>query len=135
MTQEESPLAHDRARYRRGCRCGVCREANREYQRQWRAKPSLRPLPSPPADSAPAVPALPGPVAAAVAAQVENMAGAEERPGLVAIALALAAILDNPNAIPQHAAAAHRLMEVLTTLSKSSTRRGRLSMVRGMTDG
>ena len=36
MTPKETPLAHDRARYRRGCRCGECREANREYQRRYR---------------------------------------------------------------------------------------------------
>jgi hypothetical protein len=68
-----------------------------------------------------------------VRAQLDNTAAALERPGLAAIAVRLAAVLDNQTAIPQHAAAAHRLVEILTTLSKSSTRRGRLSAVRSMT--
>lgn len=70
---------------------------------------------------------------AAVRAQLDDSAAAAERPGLAAIAIALAAVLDNQSAVPQHASAAHRLVEVLGALSKVSARRGRLSLVRGMT--
>ena len=66
-------------------------------------------------------------------AQLDGTAAALERPGLAAIAIRLAEVLDNQSAIPQHAAAAHRLSEILGTLSKSSTRRTRLSAVRSMT--
>ena len=66
-------------------------------------------------------------------AQLDGTAAALERPGLAAIAVALAEVLDTKSAVPQHAAAAHRLVEVLGTLAKSSTRRGRLTVVRGMT--
>lgn len=75
-----------------------------------------------------------GAVVAAVQAQLDGTAAAQERPGLAAIAVRLAEVLDNQSAIPQHAAAAHRLVEILGTLSKSSMRRTRLSMVRSMTE-
>ena len=66
-------------------------------------------------------------------AQLAELPAARERPALVAIAVRLAELLDNPAAIPQHPSAAHRLGEILTTLSKHSTRRTRLSAVRSMT--
>lgn len=70
---------------------------------------------------------------AAVRAQLDVGIAADERPGLAAIAIALAAVLDNQSAVPQHASAAHRLVELLGTLSKASNRRGRLTAVRDMT--
>lgn len=128
MTLADAP--HGRGRYNRGCRCATCKLANREYQRRHRSK-RLRAVTTPPAD----VTTEPtGAVVAAVQAQLEGTAAALERPGLAAIAVRLAEVLDNQSAIPQHAAAAHRLVEILGTLSKSSMRRTRLSMVRSMTE-
>lgn len=133
MSKRPDPLAHGRSRYRQGCRCGVCREANREYQRRYRSKTPLHPLPSPPAGTTPEDPAPAGPVAAAVRAQIENLSGAEERPALAAVAIVLAELLDNDRAVPQHPAAAHRLVETLDKLGRSPAARGRLKGVRGLT--
>lgn len=130
MTVADKP--HGRSRYNAGCRCGECRAANREHSRQRRSK-HLQPVP-PAAGSPPQAEFTDGAVAEAVRAQLANTAAAQERPGLYAVAIRLAQLLDRDDAIPQHASAAHRLTEVLTTLSKSSNRRGRLSMVRGMTE-
>lgn len=128
MTIADAP--HGRSRYTRGCRCGTCKQANREYQRRHRSK-HLQPVP--PRDPQPAE-FIDGPVTEAVRAQLAEAIIAGERPGLIAIALVLAADLDNPHAVPQRAALAHRLTEILAALSKSATRGGRLRVVRGMTD-
>lgn len=57
------------------------------------------------------------------------------RPGLTAVALALARVLDNPAARNQAAAAAKVLVNVLDKLASASARgrRGHLSSVRTMT--
>ena len=128
MTVADKP--HGRSRYNAGCRCGECRAANREHSRRRRSK---RLTAVPPAEGSQQPEFADGAVTEAVRAQLADTAAALERPGLTAIAIRLAQVLDNQTAIPQHAAAAHRLTEVLTTLSKSSTRRGRLSVVRSMT--
>jgi len=131
MTVAEKP--HGRSRYNAGCRCGVCRAANRDHSRRRRSKQHLKPLPTP-AKESPRAEFTSGAVTEAVAAQLADNPAAQERPGLYAIAIRLAQLLDNPDAVPQYASAAHRLTEVLTILSKSAARRGRLSAVRGMTD-
>jgi hypothetical protein len=33
---------HNRNSYLRGCRCAECKQAQREYQRQYRANPTVR---------------------------------------------------------------------------------------------
>lgn len=86
---------HGRSRYRRGCRCDVCRQANREYQRGHRAK-QLQAVPVPEPDFTDAA----TPVVDAVQAEIDASSIAGQRPGLAAIALAMARILDNPHAIP-----------------------------------
>lgn len=126
MTVSDRP--HGRSRYVAGCRCGTCKQANREYQRTRRAKPLHAVTPPPGDTTAPAD----GLVAAAVRAQLEHLDTARERPALAAIAVALAEVLDNPAAIPQHASAAHRLTEVLDKLAQTAGRRGRLTAVRDM---
>ncbi len=131
MATTEKP--HGRSRYNAGCRCGVCRAANRDHSRRRRSKHHLQPVSAPPAEASPAE-FISGRVTEAVAAQLADTAAAHERPGLYAIAIRLAQLLDSPSAVPQHASAAHRLTEILTILSKSSTRRGRLAAVRDMTD-
>lgn len=131
MTIAERP--HGRSRYNAGCRCGECRTANRDHARRRRAK-RLQPVPPPAAEGLPVPELSDGAVTAAVRAQIECLGGAE-RPGLAAVAVALARVLDNPTAVPQHPSAAHRLSEVLDRLGKSQPRRGRLSAVRGLTGG
>ncbi|VBA60293.1 hypothetical protein [Mycobacterium attenuatum] len=119
---------HGRSRYRRGCRCDVCRQANREYQRGHRAK-QLQAVPAPASDSTGVV----TPVVDAVQAEIDASPIAGQRPGLAAIALAMARILDNPHAIPQQPAAAARLVELLGKLSKGTQPRARLAAVQKMT--
>ena len=126
------PLSHGRSRYNRGCRCGICRAANRDHTRRRRSKhlaavPRGEDAVQPPAEF------IDGPVTEAVRAQLAQTDAARERPGLYAIAIRLAQLLDREDCVPQYAAAAHRLTEVLGTLSKSSARRGRLATVRDMT--
>jgi len=122
--------AHGRGRYTRGCRCAVCRRANREYARKRRAT-KLRAVPELAAQ--PEQPAS-GVVVAAVQAQIDRLGAAESRPGLAAIAVCLAELLDNPHAVPQHPAAAGRLVELLGKLAQDQRRGGRLAAVRDMTD-
>jgi hypothetical protein len=78
---------------------------------------------------------VPGPVEIAVRAQLEHLPSAQERPGLFAIAIRLAQLMDTESAVPQYASAAKVLTDILSTLSKHSTRRTRLSAVRNMTPG
>jgi hypothetical protein len=59
---------------------------------------------------------------------------AETRPGLVAIALAMARILDSSRAVSAQPAAAKVLVTVVDTLRKAGPgRRGNLAMVKSMT--
>lgn len=51
---------HDLERYRAGCRCAVCRQANRDYMRDYRA--SRRGLEGPPPQPDSSVTVLPKPV-------------------------------------------------------------------------
>ena len=124
---------HNRTRYLKGCRCDVCRRAQSEYRKKNRRDHTARRLAE--------VPAVPeqrhsdGSVAGAVRQELDGLAGVEQRPGMVAVTLAMAKILDDDLAIPQHPAAAARLMELLAVLRKSgSKRRGKLAAVREMTE-
>ena len=123
------PTPHGRGRYQRGCRCGTCTSANREYQRRHRTK-QFRLVTPPPAD----VPPAPGPVEIGVRAQLEHLASAQERPGVFAVAVQLAAVLDNQSAIPQHASAARVLTEIIMSFTRQSRRPGRLTAVRSLTE-
>ncbi len=133
MTIAEKP--HGRSRYNAGCRCGECRAANREHSRRRRSKQHLKPLPTPAPAKGSQQPefAEDGRVTEAVRAQLADTAAAQERPGLYAVAVRLAQLLDNPDAVPQYASAAHRLTEILGRLSKDTQRRGKLAAVRALT--
>jgi hypothetical protein len=127
VTQDET---HDRARYRRGCRCDTCREANRLYQREHRQKAHgseglavVTDLPSRPPTAGESL----GTVVEAVEAQITAI-GSTTRPALVAIARVMAEGLDNP------AALARQLVVTLGQLGESSQRRGRLASVQRMTE-
>lgn len=97
-------LQHGRTRYTRGCRCEVCKAAERDYQRtRYQRQRGLATDDA--ADTRPVLTAVTGsdadssgdgPVVAAVQAELDAAPAAAERPGLAAIALALAAILDDP---------------------------------------
>jgi hypothetical protein len=76
----------------------------------------------------------PGPVEAAVETEIRGFAQTEARPGLAATALALARIMDNPRAVGQQPAAARQLAAILGTLSKPTQRRGKLAVVKSMTN-
>jgi hypothetical protein len=69
-----------------------------------------------------------------VRAQLEHLPSAKERPGTLAVAIRLAQLLDSPTAVPQYASAAKALTDIITTLSKHSTHRTRLTAVRNMTE-
>ena len=118
----------------------MCREANRAYARRYRSQ--LRPVPDAALEMSTNVdtgqaeePTAPtGVVVEAVQTQIDRMGAAESRPGLAAIAVRLAELLDNPLALPQHPAAAGRLIELLGKLAQDQRRGGRLAAVREMTN-
>jgi hypothetical protein len=72
-------------------------------------------------------------VVAAVRAELDAAPAAAERPGLSAVAIALAAILDDTEHVATQPAAARQLVAILDTLSKRTPRRGKLAVVKSMT--
>lgn len=129
MTIADRPHGR-RSRYNAGCRCGECRAANRDHARRRRSKHLQR---VPAGDLSPPAEFIDGPVTEAVRAQLEHLPAAQDRPGLFAIAIRLAQLMDNQSAVPQYASAAKVLTDIITTLSKQSRRPGRLTAVRDMT--
>jgi hypothetical protein len=118
--------------------CDVCKAAEREYQRnRYRRRRGL-PVdpPDPPklnvVDSRP-ISSYYGSGVAAVRDELGAAPAAAERPGLTALALALAAILDDAKHVPTQPAAARQLATILGTLSKRAQRRGKLAVVKSMT--
>jgi hypothetical protein len=72
-------------------------------------------------------------VVAAVYAELSVAPSAAEHPGLTAVALALAAILDDRQHVAVQPAAARQLVEILDMLSKRTHCRGKLAVVKSMT--
>jgi hypothetical protein len=70
-----------------------------------------------------------------VLAEIQAL-GSSARPGLVAAAVAMARILDNPKAVSSQPPAARVLTSLLDKLRSASAqgRRGRLAVVRTMTE-
>ena len=133
-------LEHGRTRYTRGCRCDVCKAAQRDYQRnRYRCRSGL---PVKPEGPPPLIVASAdgqgeaGPVESAVQAELHSLHAATDRPGLAQTALALARILDNPKAVSSQPAAAKVLVALLDKLRSTSARgrRGGLALVRTMTE-
>ena len=128
-------VRHGRKRYSMGCRCDECRTAQRLYQRRYRervanglTRPQVVTIPPATADLQ-----EPVPVESAVEAEVGALA--QERPTLVAIATAMARILDSSRAASAQPAAAKVLVSVMDALHKGSAqRRGRLALVKSMTE-
>lgn len=131
-------MTHGRTRYARGCRCDVCRAAERDYQRnRYRRQRGLMvDAPDPPKPNglgSQLVSPSGGCVVAAVRAELDAAPAAIERPGLTAVALALAEILDDKGHVATQPAAARQLVAILGTLSKRTQRRGKLAAVKSMT--
>jgi hypothetical protein len=114
----------------------VCKAAERDYQRnRYRCRrgipvdgPGGRPLLVASADR------QCGPGAVETGVQAEIYGVADARPGLVQVALALARILDDPNAVNQQPAAAKTLTAILDKLQQAgaAARRGGLALLREM---
>jgi hypothetical protein len=132
-------LRHGRTRYTRGCRCNVCKAAERDYQRnRYRHR---RGLPVDPPEHPPL---------SVVSAEGHVML-ARSNPrwqpnwplyalpptgrALAQAALALARILDNPRAVSSQPAAARVLGTLLDELSVGAWTPGRLAVVRAMRAG
>ena len=79
------------------------------------------------------MPSHDGAVVAAVRDELDTAPAAAQRPGLAAAALALAAILDDPQHVAVQPAAARQLVTILGTLSKRTQRNGKLAVVKSMT--
>ena len=131
-------LEHGRTRYARGCRCDVCRSAERDYQRnRYRRQHGLPVEPPDPPEPNGVYSHLVSPpggcVVTAVHAELDVAPAAAERPGLTAVALALAAILDDPRHVAVQPAAARQLVAILGALSKRTQRGGKLAVVKAMT--
>jgi len=131
-------LKHGRSRYTRGCRCNICITAERQYQRdRYRRRRGLTVVPPDPPKlnvvDADLVSPQDGFVVAAVRAELDAAPAAAERPGLSAVAIALAAILDDTEHVATQPAAARQLVAILDTLSKRTPRRGKLAVVKSMT--
>jgi hypothetical protein len=128
---EERP--HGYQRYYRGCRCAVCREGVRVHKAELRArKRGLTPVP-PLVSAQTGTQAEPGPVVAAVRADVDRLGVRESQRALCAAAEAMARILDNPLLATTQPSACGKLMQIMTELHKSAApQRGRLAVVQQM---
>lgn len=131
--------------YAGGCRCDLCKRAASDARRlrRQRAREAVGALPCSDIPRTPLVsitspdtnvsPAERASCVDAVQQEIDSLIS--PRPGLAAVAVALAEILDNPKATSSKPAAANQLMRVLELLRKSSdgARRGRLAVVKSMT--
>lgn len=127
--------------YRDGCRCDPCRAGMREYHADLRRRKAAgEPVGNPgrvvnfPAQPANAQPATPGPVESGVAAEIRDLQQTSDRPGLAAMALSLAQLMDDPAAKTKRPEAAAKLGEILEKLRKGAdAKKSKLAAVRSMT--
>jgi hypothetical protein len=131
-------LKHGLTRYTRGRRCNDCKAVERDYQRNRHRRQHGLSVDSPDPPKLNVVDPQPisssdGSVVAAVRDELDAAPAAAERPGLTALALALAAILYDPQHVAVQPAAARQLVALLGTLSKRMQRRGKLAVVKSMT--
>jgi hypothetical protein len=116
----------------------VCKTAERDYQRDRYRRQRGLPVdpPDPPKLNVVGSPPMSSDHSSVVAAVRDELGAAPaaaERPGLAAVALALAAILDDSKHVAVQPAAARQLVAILGTLSKRTQRRGKLAVVKSMT--
>ena len=111
-------------RYNQGCRCLDCVDRNTSYRQERRDKLSGQDIT-----------AGQGPGQVELGVREEIAGAVEARPGLAAMAVCLAQLLDNPRARNQHAATAKVLTHLLDELVKvgAPRRRSHLALVREMT--
>jgi hypothetical protein len=134
-----------RSCYNRGCRRPECVAAERAYNQKRRTvkktgSTSTKRLSTvnsgadavvSPLHAVPSPEREPGPTESAVLAEIEGLSTADSRPGVVALALAHARVLDDPVAVSQHASNGRQLRETLDALRKGADARGgRLASVR-----
>lgn len=127
-----------RTRYNAGCRCDLCKQASRDYDKLRRqrmlaskqAPATVYALPTPASSEVGEV----GRVEAAVMAEIDALSTAGSRPSLVEAARSMAKVLDSPLNISQHAACTGRLVDIMKELRKTAdSRQGKLAAVRQMT--
>lgn len=147
----KKPLQHGkRTTYVRGCRCAECTEANRQYTVDLKARkrtggPVLVPLR--PVDANPGAsrfqesnapdPDVMGRVETQVAAEIGLLTPKVRAGyvGLIASALAMARIIDNPNLSTTHPSAQRQLMVALDKLHDQSVgKQGKLASVAEMSN-
>jgi hypothetical protein len=121
-----------RYRYAKGCRCDDCSEAERLYHRDYRLRGGGSGVPIRNTSEL-SQSETPGPVESAVTTELAGYPLSAERPGLTAVAVCLAQLLDNSKAVAAHPSAARELGKVLDTLSKRSQRPRKLAVVKSMT--
>ena len=126
--------SHGRRGYRQGCRCEQCKSSESKYQRDLKRRKQFGDLASvaefPAGESVSAGES----VESAVRSEIEALSA--PRPGLVATAIALARVLDDPRATSTKPAAAGKLADMLETLRKAGDpKKSRLASVRSMTSG
>lgn len=131
--------------YADGCRLPECKAAQAQYRREHKArqlgvvtdfpKAGRRPKTAAEQVAAP-VPSSQGSVGwyeQQVLDELATLTSAETRKGAAASAIALARVMDNPNAVNSHVAAAKALPGLLEDLRKGSARKkGRLASVQSM---
>jgi hypothetical protein len=135
----------NRTTYVRGCRCEECRAANRAYQhelndRRRMGEPVNKPLAK--VTSLRSEPVMepeveqetgPGPVQAAVIAQIATLSAAKRQPGLAESVIAMARIIDNPRLATTHPSAHRQLMAGVDKLAAASVgRKGNLAQIASM---
>jgi hypothetical protein len=139
-------VPHGRRRYRRGCRCAVCRADETQRKREYRAGipadqravvslllPTTR---RPAAASNPEPEPTMGDNEIAVRAQCESSPKAADNPGTVSQAVTLARILDRPEFAAMHPTTSRQLHALLTSLAAPKRKsRARLTRIRSMTSG
>jgi hypothetical protein len=131
-------VSHGRSRYAKGCRCSVCKQAQRDYLRAYRGrKRALRPVPASPVEPAGVAPSaqdyVSGPCVAAVHAELATLGDLTSHQTLAASAVAMARILDSGENVPTWPAAAKQLMSAMNTLhEEAAPKRGTLAAIQAM---
>jgi hypothetical protein len=134
-----------RQSYKRGCRCDLCKQAESAYKRDLRQRhreavgefvtqgvPPLS-LVTPGTGTDSKSDPVCGPVESAILLEIGDFE--QSRPGLVAVALSLAVVLDNPRATSSKPPAAGALVNILNLLRKTAvaSKETPLASVRQMT--
>ena len=127
--------------YREGCRCDDCRLAMREYNADLRRRKAAG-IPTGPSGKVVSLPSTaantraagPGPVEAAVLEEISDLQLTSDRPGLAAMAVSLAQLMDDGASKGKRPEAAAKLEQILEKLHKGAdAKKSKLATVRAMT--